>query len=95
MLAVLGMEISFSLACFACDARQTPDRGTLRLIAELASYASKTLVWLQPAGGADGPDGADGRIPVWKNQLLDALKVDVLATPVLAPVLEWLGCSDE
>lgn len=79
----------------ACDARRTPDRGTLRLIAELSSYASKTLVWLQPAGGAEGSDVADGRIPVWKNQLLDALKVDVLATPVLAPVLEWLGCSDE
>ncbi len=79
----------------ACDARRTPDRGTLRLIAELSSYASKTLVWLQPAGGAEGSDVADGRIPVWKNQLLAALKVDVLATPVLAPVLEWLGRSDE
>ena len=79
----------------ACDARQTPDRGTLRLIAELASYASKTLVWLQPAGGADGPDGADGRIPVWKNQLHTALEVEVLVTPLLAPVSEWLGRSDD
>ena len=79
----------------ACDARQTPDRGTLRLIAELASYASKTLVWLQPAGGADGPDGADGRIPVWKNQLHAALEVEVLVTPLLAPVSEWLGRSDD
>ena len=73
----------------ACDARQTPDRGTLRLIAELASYASKTLVWLQPAGGADG------RIPVWKNQLHTALEVEVLVTPLLAPVSEWLGRSDD
>ncbi|MCF8172070.1 MAG: DUF2868 domain-containing protein [Candidatus Methylopumilus sp.] len=79
----------------ACDARHTPDRGTLRLIAELASYASKTLVWLQPAGGADGPDGADGRIPVWKNQLHTALEVEVLVTPLLAPVSEWLGRSDD
>ena len=79
----------------ACDARHTPDRGTLRLIAELASYASKTLVWLQPAGGADGPDGADGRIPVWKNQLHAALEVEVLVTPLLAPVSEWLGRSDD
>ena len=73
----------------ACDARHTPDRGTLRLIAELASYASKTLVWLQPAGGADG------RIPVWKNQLHTALEVEVLVTPLLAPVSEWLGRSDD
>lgn len=79
----------------ACDARHTPDRGTLRMIAELASYASKTLVWLQPAGGADGPDGADGRIPVWKNQLHTALEVEVLVTPLLAPVSEWLGRSDD
>ncbi len=79
----------------ACDARHTPDRGTLRLIAELASYASKTLVWLQPAGGADGPDGADGRIPVWKNQLHAALEVEVLVTPLLAPVSEWLVRSDD
>lgn len=79
----------------ACDARHTPDRGTLRLIAELSSYASKTLVWLQPAGGAEGSDAADGRIPVWKNQLQAGMKVEVLVTPFLAPVSEWLGRSDE
>jgi hypothetical protein len=85
----------------ACDARHTPDRGTLRLIAELSSYASKTLVWLQPADraegpdSADGPNGADGRIPVWKNQLHAETKVDVLVTPLLAPVSDWLGRSDD
>lgn len=79
----------------ACDARHTPDRGTLRLIAELSSYASKTLVWLQPAGRAEGPDGADGRIPVWKTQLHAATKVDVLVTPLLAPISDWLGRSDD
>ena len=79
----------------ACDARRTPDRGTLRLIAELSSYAGKTLVWLQPAGGAEVSDAADSRVPVWKNQLQAAMKVDVLVTPLLAPVSEWLGHSDE
>lgn len=79
----------------ACDARHTPDRGTLRLIAELSSYAGKTLVWLQPSGGAEAPDGTDGRIPVWKNQLHAETKVDVLVTPLLAPVSDWLGRSDE
>jgi hypothetical protein len=79
----------------ACDARHTPDRGTLHLIVELSSYASKTLVWLQPAGGVDGPDAAEGRISVWKNQLHAALKVEVLVTPLLAPVSEWLGRSDD
>jgi hypothetical protein len=71
------------------------------LIAELSSYASKTLVWLQPADraegpdSADGPNGAEGRIPVWKNQLHAETKVDVLVTPLLAPVSEWLGRSDD
>jgi hypothetical protein len=79
----------------ACDARHTPDRGTLRLIAELSSYAGKTLVWLQPSGGAEAPDGTDGRIPVWKNQLHAETKVDVSVTPLLAPISDWLGRSDE
>ncbi|NQW83531.1 MAG: DUF2868 domain-containing protein [Alcaligenaceae bacterium] len=79
----------------ACDARHTPDRGTLRLITELSSYASKTLVWLQPADGAEGPNGADGRMPVWKNQLHAETKVDVLVTSLLAPVSDWLGRSDD
>ena len=79
----------------ACDARHTPDRGTLRLIAELSSYAGKTLVWLQPSGGAEAPDGTDGRIPVWKNQLHAETKVDVLVTPLLAPISDWLGRLDE
>lgn len=79
----------------ACDARHTPDRGTLRLITELSSYASKILVWLQPADGAEGPNGADGRMPVWKNQLHAETKVDVLVTSLLAPVSDWLGRSDD
>lgn len=79
----------------ACDARHTPDRGTLRLIAELSSYASKTLVWLQPAGRAEGPDRADGRVPVWKNQLHAITTVELLVSPSIAAVAEWLGRSDD
>ena len=79
----------------ACDARHTPDRGTLRLIAELSSYAGKTLVWLQHAGAAEGLNEADGRIPVWKNQLHAAVTVEVLVTRLLAPVVDWLGRSDD
>jgi len=79
----------------ACDARHTPDRGTLRLIAELSSYAGKTLVWLQPPDEAQPPTEAHGRISVWKNQLHVETKVDVLVTPLLAPVSDWLGRSDE
>lgn len=38
----------------AVDARQTPDRGSLGLIAELAALAGETRVWaLRPAGAVD------------------------------------------
>ncbi|OZI66293.1 DUF2868 domain-containing protein [Bordetella genomosp. 11] len=40
----------------ACDTRQTPDRGTLALIADLAGKAAETRVWLLAATAA-GPNG--------------------------------------
>jgi hypothetical protein len=40
----------------ACDAGQTPDRGTLALIAELAGKADETRIWL--TGGVYAPNGA-------------------------------------
>jgi len=73
----------------ACDARHTPDRGTLRLIAELSSYAGQTLVWLQPN------EGPDSRSQVWKEQLQALARVEVLFTPLLRPVSDWLGDSGE
>ena len=73
----------------ACDARQTPDRGTLRLIVELSSYASQTLVWLQPTVGAEG------RIQVWKDQMNAMCEAELLVASSLAPVTAWLGRLDE
>ena len=73
----------------ACDARHTPDKGTLRLIAELSSYASRTLVWLQPT------EGAEGRVQVWKEQLRALVGAELLLTPSLQPVSDWLGRFDE
>jgi hypothetical protein len=32
----------------ACDARRSPDRGSLALLRELASYATASCVWLLP-----------------------------------------------
>ncbi|WP_197509403.1 DUF2868 domain-containing protein [Bordetella bronchialis] len=40
----------------ACDARQTPDRGTLALIAELAGKADETRVWLMTGQDTAGVD---------------------------------------
>ncbi|AOB29510.1 hypothetical protein AKI39_00695 [Bordetella sp. H567] len=46
----------------ACDARQTPDRGTLALIADLAGKAAETRIWLMagiPANDAPGTPRAN------------------------------------
>lgn len=56
-----------------CDARQTPDRGTLALLAELASLADTFHVLLLPEGETAA------RRPQWHEQLLKAgLAVDQL-----------------
>ncbi|WP_287957062.1 DUF2868 domain-containing protein [Achromobacter sp.] len=52
----------------ACDARQTPDRGTLSLIAELAAHAEQTRVWLVTSRA--GMDAAATRAPLWRERLL-------------------------
>jgi hypothetical protein len=52
----------------ACDARQTPDRGTLALIAELSAKAGQTAVWLM----RNDPPGAPLREAQWTRRLQDA-----------------------
>ena len=56
-------QAAASRLLIACDARQTPDRGTLALIADLAAHAGHTRVWLV------APDGADTREPLWRERL--------------------------
>ncbi|WMD19081.1 DUF2868 domain-containing protein [Achromobacter seleniivolatilans] len=79
-------QAAASRLMIACDARQTPDRGTLSLIAELSAHAGQTRVWLiTPDAGA-----AATREPLWRERLL-ALGLtapDILQTPN-AP-LKWL-----
>jgi len=55
----------------ACDARQTPDRGTLGLIAALADKAGQTRVWLSTA--FDGPAAEEpARLDAWRDRLAAA-----------------------
>ncbi|MGY6268098.1 DUF2868 domain-containing protein [Achromobacter denitrificans] len=69
----------------ACDARQTPDRGTLSLIAELAAHAAQTRVWLIPPR-AD----AATRAPLWRERLLAlGLPADAIVQAPDAPYA-WL-----
>ncbi|QTQ33177.1 DUF2868 domain-containing protein [Aromatoleum bremense] len=68
----------------ACDARQTPDRGSLELIAELSRHAGDCRVWLT------GGDGAGGHAPHWRESL-DGIGMEaerVIGTP--ADAMDWL-----
>lgn len=68
----------------ACDARQTPDRGTLALIADLAAHAGGMRVWLL------APSGAGTREPLWRERLAAlGLDADAIVGPDGAP-LAWL-----
>lgn len=69
----------------ACDARQTPDRGTLSLIADLSAHAGQTGVWLITPG-AD----AATRAPLWRDRLQAlGLPADAILQAPSAP-LGWL-----
>ena len=50
----------------AVDARQTPDRGSLGLIAELADHAQATRIWL---AGVDAAAEQAGRLRQWREGL--------------------------
>ncbi len=78
----------------AVDARQTPDRGSVGLIAELADHARSVRVWLA-GSGADSGEAARGRLRQWREGLAgiglgeDQVLVDV------AVVRAWLEHGDE
>jgi len=50
-----------------CDPRQTPDRGTLGLIASLTDQADHTRVWLYA-----GDTSSSARLPAWRERLTAA-----------------------
>jgi len=72
----------------ACDARQTPDRGTLSLIAELAAHAEQTRIWLvTPHADTATPTT---RASLWRERLLAlGLPADAVLQAPIAP-LSWL-----
>lgn len=68
----------------ACDARQTPDRGSLELIAELSRHAGDCRIWLT------GGDGVGGHAPHWRESLegIGMRAERVIETPGAAT--DWL-----
>ncbi len=68
----------------SCNARHTPDRGTMRLIAELASFCGATVVWLQNA------DQPESHLDAWRAQVHGLTGIGLLESDAPGPVLAWL-----
>ncbi|CFO39732.1 membrane protein [Bordetella pertussis] len=76
----------------ACDARQTPDRGTLALLAELSDKAAQTRVWLLQAGAAGA---GQGRGSLWQARLLDAGLPEAAILRDADHPLRWLEAAHD
>jgi len=72
-----------------CDARHTPDRGTLRLIADLADFAKYTLVWLRHSNVTDAHTAA------WKTQVQNLHGIELLSVDESSNVMQWFGRHHE
>jgi hypothetical protein len=83
----------------ACDTRQTPDRGTLALIADLAAKAAQTRVWLLTAQSTrriecriDDHNAAQAdRTAIWRTRLIKmGIPYEAIMRNAEQP-LRWLG----
>lgn len=67
-----------------CDARHSPDRGTLRLITDLSEYADKTLVWLRHS------QASNAHTEAWRTQLGNHTALELKARDDAASVMQWI-----
>jgi len=72
-----------SRLAIAIDARQTPDRGTLRLIRALSSHAGQTLVWLRHG------HSPLARSVLWQSSLASHPGLQVMVTDHVSDVVKW------
>jgi hypothetical protein len=70
----------------ACDARLSPDRGSLELIAELSRHAGECRIWLMAAEAATTGD----RLCHWREGLLDIGLAREAIVESEQAALEWL-----
>ncbi|WP_332674110.1 DUF2868 domain-containing protein [Aromatoleum sp.] len=74
----------------ACDARQSPDRGSLELIAELSRHANDSRVLLVGAGQMDAGD----RRQHWRDGLRGIGMASERVDDNPARALAWLGATE-
>jgi hypothetical protein len=68
----------------ACDARHSPDRGTLRLIAELSGCSKRTLLWLRHS------QIAHAHTEAWVAQLRSLPHIEVCVRDDGVSIMQWL-----
>lgn len=68
----------------ACDARHTPDRGSMRLIADLSELSLRTLVWLRHS------QSSHAHTEAWLNQLGGLSGIEYKLRDDTASVMQWL-----
>jgi hypothetical protein len=67
----------------ACDARHSPDRGTLRLITDLSECANKTLIWLRHS------QTSHTHTEAWRSQLRNHTALELKVSDDAASVMQW------
>jgi hypothetical protein len=67
-----------------CDARHSPDRGTVRLIRDLSESAKRTLVWLRHN------QASHAHTQAWLIQLRDLSEIKLNIQEDAASVMQWL-----
>ena len=67
-----------------CDARHSPDRGTLRLIGDLSECSTRSLIWLRYS------QTNQAHTEAWLSQLRNLPKIELKVRDDAANVMQWL-----
>jgi hypothetical protein len=68
----------------ACDARHSPDRGILRLVADLSVYSKRTLLWLRHS------QADHAHTEAWVTQLRDLPHIELSVRNDGVSIMQWL-----
>lgn len=78
------MRVRPSNLVLACDARHSPDRGTLRLIRDLSEHSKRTLLWLRHS------QVTGAHTEAWLTQLRSIPDIELKIHDDVSSVMQWL-----
>jgi hypothetical protein len=67
-----------------CDARHSPDRGTLRLIGDLSEHSKRTLIWLRHS------QASHAHTEAWLSQLRGLSQIELKVRDDALSVMQWV-----